>query len=61
MIRSHYLTDGVDNGSVTFKCILSGEYVLPWTIDGCKRFDLGKPEEVVTNRSNNKNESRVNE
>ena len=50
MIRSHYLINGFDNGSVSFKCKLTGEYVLPWKIDGCKKFEVGTPEEVIINR-----------
>lgn len=59
MIRSHYLTNGVDDGSVTFKCKLTGEYVLPWTIDGCKKFDVGAPEDVIIDRADNKNGNKA--
>ena len=51
MIRSRYLENGIDNGSVSYKCIITGEYVYPWKIDGCKKFDVGIPEEVIINRS----------
>ena len=46
MVRIHYLTNGIDDGAVAFKCKLTGEFVYPWTIDGCKKFVVGTPEEV---------------
>lgn len=47
MIRSHYLHNGVDNGSVSYTCTLTGEYVTPWDVDGCKQFNVGDPQEVI--------------
>ena len=47
MIKSHYIHNGVDNGSVGYKCALTGKEVIPWYVDGCKHFLVGDPEEVI--------------
>jgi len=61
MIRTHYLHDGVDNGSVSYKCELTGDYITPWHIDGCKKFDIGDPQEIIVNiQKENKDEKRSN-
>ena len=50
MLRLHYLDDGVDNGAVRFQCKVNDEDVKPWYIDGCKKFEAGKPEDKKEDR-----------
>lgn len=47
MIRTHYIHDGKDYGSVGYKCRLTGQCVTPWYIDGCRKFLVGIPEEII--------------
>ena len=59
MLRSHYLNNGVDDGAVSLKCKLSGEYVEPWHIDGCKQYLFGIPEELTFNLDDQPKEKMV--
>ena len=56
----HYLENGIDEGMVSLKCKLTGDYVEPWHVDGCKKFCHGQPEEVTVEDKEVKQDEKGN-
>lgn len=44
-IKTRYIANGVDDGAVNYECSSkNGEPVVPWKIDGCRKYAYGTPQ-----------------
>ena len=57
-IRIRYIHNGVDDGAVGYICSISNSEVIPIKIDGCKKFNVGKPKEEIIEAEAKKSDTR---
>jgi len=58
MIRTKYLENGRDEGAVGFRCSITDKEVMPYKIDGCKKYSGGEPQTIIEDHEKSNNIKR---